>query len=477
VVRGIAAVIVTSGLLACSSAGDGRASSSSGAASTSTSGTPSTTSTTTARPAGGAPGVDDPYFPDLGNGGYDVGHYDLDLFVAPDGNVEATATITAKATQALGAFDLDLRGLEVRSVTVDAAAATYERHDREVVITPAAPVDAGTPFTTVVTYGGTPEPVSTDAVGGALVGWQRNRGGSFVMAEPEGASTWFPSNDHPSDKATFTIHVTVPAGTDVAANGERTANDDVAGATRSTFEMPEPMATYLATVVVGHFDVRTASGPAGITIRDVYPAGRADELAPVFATQADMLGYFATVFGPYPFAVYGALVTDGLGGLDFEAQTMSLFGGAVDEEIVAHELVHQWFGDSVSVQAWDDIWLAEGFATFGSWLWEEHGGGRTTAQRARQQRRADLGPIRDPGREGMFDDNVYDRGALTLEALRETIGDDVFFRTLSTYATRFRGGNVTTEDFIAVAEEVSGQPLASLFDPWLDAPGPPELPQ
>ncbi|MEO7555203.1 MAG: M1 family aminopeptidase, partial [Acidimicrobiales bacterium] len=200
-----------------------------------------------------------------------------------------------------------------------------------------------------------------------------------------------------------------------------------------------------------------------------------DDLAPVFAAQGDMLAYFATVFGPYPFAIYGALVTNGLGGLDFEAQTMSLFGGAVDEEIVAHELVHQWFGDSVSVRSWDAIWLAEGFATFGSWLWEEHQGGRTTAQRGRQARRPDLGPIRDPGLDGMFDDNVYNRGALTLEALRETIGDDAFFRTLSTYAARFRGGNVTTDDFIAVAEQVSGRPLASFFASWLDDATPPEL--
>ena len=321
------------------------------------------------------------------------------------------------------------------------------------------------------------------------MGWIATGDGSFVMSEPEGASTWYPVNDHPSDKATYTFHVEVPDGTTAVANGNlvsRTPNPS--GSVTWTYDVEQPMASYLAEVAIGDYQVTDTPGPAGITIRNAFDSTIASDVAPAFASTPDMISFFESLFGPFPFDIYGALVVSERTGEALETQTLSIFGDDVvsgDDAsvVVPHELAHQWFGDSVSLESWKDIWLNEGFATYGEWLWTEHAGGASVAQtahatQAKLREGSDpMPPPGDPGVQNLFGPSVYLRGALTLQALRSTVGDSLFFDILRTYASRYAGANATTADFISVATQVSGRnDLQPLFDAWLYQSPLPDLP-
>ena len=347
------------------------------------------------------------------------------------------------------------------------------RDGRELEITPAAPIADGATFTTAVDYAGTPGVQSVPGAGNLREGWIWDaEGGSYVLAEPDGASTWFPGNDHPTDKATFTFAVTAPDDLQVAANGTLSSHD---GSTW-TYDETDPMATYLATVVVGHLTFTDDPGPDGIQLRNAFTTDVAASAAHTFVVQGDMISYLETLFGPFPFKVYGAVLAPGLGGAAMECQTLSLFDAHdYSDDVIVHELAHQWFGDSVSVARWEDIWLNEGFATYAEWLWSEHEGRASAADIARQQAARHWDPPGAPGADRLFDQFVYVRGALTLQALREAIGDDAFFTTLRTYSSQRRFGLATTADFEATAEQVSGQDLRDLFQSWLYADAMPSL--
>ena len=309
-----------------------------------------------------------------------------------------------------------------------------------------------------------------------------------MLNEPEGASTWYPVNDHPSDKATYTFHVTVPDGFSVIANGNLVRQVPAGtGQTTWTYEAKDPIASYLTQVAIGDYRLTTEPGPNGITIRNAFASPLADDAAIDFSRTNEMLELFTADFGPYPFDVYGALVVNEQKGAALETQTLSSFDatfvdGTVDgDEVAAHELAHQWFGDSVALSSWKDVWLNEGFATYAEWLWSEHVDGTPVAETAAHVHEQLVGSpsstlAGDPGVDHLFDAAVYLRGALTLQALRLTVGDDAFFTTLRTYASRFAGKNVTTDDFIQVANEVEGRDLQGLFDLWLYREELPALP-
>jgi aminopeptidase N len=444
--------------------------------------TTSSATTTTAAPVGraGASGVGDPYFPDAGNGGYDVDRYLLELTWNPTRqHLEGTTTIRAIATEALASFSLDLVGLDVTAVDVDGGAARWERPDgHELVVTPARTLPAEATFTTVVRYGGTPAPIAGPAP--LEPGFMTDGREVYVASEPDGAATFFPANDHPTDKATYEIRVTVPDDLDVAANGvlRETIPNRAVGTETWVFEAPDLMATYLVQVVVGNLRVERLTGPAGLPIRNVYDADAGARVREAFASQGEMIDFFDDLFGPFPFATYGAVVVDEELGFALETQTLSLFGSDLAAEpVVAHELAHQWFGDHVSLASWADIWLNEGFATYAQWLWSEHRGAGSVddiALASARTRGLDVPPA-DPGPNRLFHATVYVRGALTLHVLRHELGDDVFFRLLRTWVDRYGGASATSADFEALAAEVAGRDLRSLFDAWLRAPGLPVL--
>ena len=438
-------------------------------------------SSTTAGGTVGAVGVGDPYFPGLGNGGYDVAHYDLALtWDADAGTLDGVATITAEATQDLTRYDLDLSGLEVRSVEVDGRAAKVARHDRELVITPSRTLAEGAAFITVVTYDGTPTPISegTDLFD---VGWQTNGREAFVVSEPSGAETFYPSNDHPTDKATYSFHVTAPSDQTVAANGLLQGTRPGDGVTTWDYEARDPIASYLVQIAIGDYELVDGGTVAGIVVRHAIHRSILEEAKATVARTGEMLQVLEQIWGPYPFEAYGVLVVDEPLGFALETQTLTLLGSDIGtagrgaEVILLHEMSHQWVGDSVSLASWKDIWLNEGFATYSEWLWTERTGGPSAARQARSRFGTLNVPPGDPGNDELFGDSVYVRGGRTLQAVREAVGDAAFFRILRAWPVEHRYASASTADFEALVERESGQDLHALFEQWLFDPTEPSL--
>jgi len=423
----------------------------------------------------GAAGIGDPYFPSYGNGGYDVAGYDLKIKYDPSTQrLDGTATITATATADLSRFNLDLAGLTVSAVTVNGGSATHTREDNELVITPTAGLATGAEFVVEVGYGGEPEPLTSPDLGDG--GFLRTADGAIALGQPESASTWFPVNDHPLDKATLDIAITVPDGLSALSNGVPGPTSTADGWTTWTWSEQTPMASYLTTMVIGDYRVSTSTHdgkPMVIAIASALPARGPAERA--LARTGEIADYLAGLFGTYPVDAYGGIVvTDERIRYALETQSRPVysdvfFGSGPETWVVVHEVAHQWFGNSVSIHHWRDVWLNEGFASYAEWLWAEHDGG-TSVQESFEREYAETDwsqPAGDPGRSALFSRAVYKRGAMAVHALRRTIGDDAFFRLLPTWTAQRRNGNATTEQFIAVAERVSGQPLRPLFDSWL----------
>jgi aminopeptidase N len=303
----------------------------------------------------------------------------------------------------------------------------------------------------------------------------------LVLSQPDGAANFFPVNDHPLDKATYTFRITVPEPFEVAANGALEETIDQGELTTFVWEMRAPMASYLATVNIGEFDIETGQSPNGIPIRNYFTSGLGKAYRQPFARQGEMLDFFSQIYGAYPFEVYGSIMLDTEMETALEAQTLSIYGtdlldweDTTPEHVVAHELAHHWFGDSVSLADWSDIWLNEGFATYAEALWVEHTeGGEALDEWVTDiyEYVAEAGdefiPPGEPTPDDLFNEGVYCRGALTLHALRLEVGDEAFFEILATYFARYKDSSVRTDDFIAVAGEVSGQDLGAFFEAWL----------
>ncbi len=647
-------------------------------------------------PRPGATGVGDPYYPLDGNGGYDVGHYDLAVTYNPaTDRLIGRATISATATQALSAFDLDFYSLTVRSITVGGTAATWTRYGQELKVTPSAALAKGSAFTTVITYDGVPKPV-TDELGAN--GFFHTGDGAFVAGQPHSAATWFPVNDHPIDKASYTFHVTAPKGLQVLANGVLQGSTVYGSMRTTTWNAPDKMASYLSTIAIGNYRVKhyTKSGiqywdgiasslytpyatpesgsqyaisqnsllgykrlshvirvPAAgadlafdinrsteqgfdyvfveahtvgandwttlpdrnghtaaaidqdaacaygltgfhpflehyLTVQDDgsctttgttgtwnaatgdsdgyekwdvdlsryagkqvqvsisvvtddavlrngvfvdnvvsstgqgttgfendgnkldgwtvpgapagspgntddWVAGTADlvvttgEIAQAsLHREPEILAFLSKNFGPYPWKTSGGIVTNVQGmGFALETQTRPIYAPDFFDSlesgssVVVHELTHQWYGDSLAVKQWKNIWLNEGFATYAEWLWSEHEGLATTQDIFDGYASIPADDpfwsvtIGDPGPGHLFDIAVYWRGAMTLHALRQKIGDATFFTLIKRWAALHAGGNVEIPQFIALAERLSGKQLDSFFKTWLYTPSKP----
>lgn len=426
----------------------------------------------------------DPYLPGHGDPAYTVDHYDVDLDYAVVGNrLAAIATLTIRAlVDELESLTLDLHGrLKVLGVHVEGGARYTHRHGRLRVRLPRA-LAAQERAELRITYRGVPQMVR-DEYGES--GWEELEDGVIVASQPGGAPSWLPCNDRPDAKATYRLTIAAPSDYHVVANGVRVAEERKAGARVWVYEQREPMASYLATVQIGRYAEHELAAAPMPLFGVVVPAMR-ERFDEAFVDQAQMVIEFERLFGPYPFGCYRTVVTEDELEIPLEAQGLSVFGSNLltrdweAQRLIAHELAHQWFGNAVTARQLRDIWLHEGFACYSEWLWSEASGRRTVEVCAQEfwERLAALPQdlvLGEPGVSDVFDDRVYKRGALTLQAIRLAAGDVGFFSLLRTWVERHRYGSVTTDDFAALVREVCGDEAADLLQPWVYAADLPPL--
>ncbi|MFD9332661.1 M1 family metallopeptidase [Streptomyces sp. NPDC060065] len=448
----------------------------------------------------GASGVSDPYFPKLGNGGYDVTHYDLTLSYDPDTKrLNGTAEITAKATQDLSAFNLDLKGLDVDEVTVGSvesggtggedAEARWNRAGHELTVRPHDDLDKGDTFRTTVRYSGTPETLTDPD--GSEEGWLRTADGALALGEPTGSMTWFPGNHHPSDKASYDIKVTVPEGLQAVSNGELKDETTLNGRATFTWHSAEPMASYVATVAIGTYDITRTATNDGLPVIVAVDPTQAEASKKALASIPEIMEWEEYNFGPYPFSSTGAIV-DRQDDVDYalETQTRPVFPGAPDTELLVHELAHQWYGDSVTPRTWRDMWLNEGFATYAEWLWQEDHDGDSAEETFDSLYQGDyyddpdldealwsFPPAKPSSAAHISDSPVYERGAMVLHKIRQTVGDDTFYDILQGWAAAHRHGNADTADFTAYVEKSAPDAdFTEIWEDWLYGEGKPAKP-
>ncbi|MDO9378701.1 MAG: M1 family metallopeptidase [Nocardioidaceae bacterium] len=430
-----------------------------------------------AGPTGGA-GIGDPYFPQDGNGGYQVGHYDLGIaYDHPSKRLAGTATLTARTTQRLTRFNLDLL-LRASAVKVDGRAARFTQGARELTITPPRALAKGQRFTVTVTYAGVPSALSSRGE----KAWFTTPTGGLAVGQPQVAAWWFPSNDHPSDPATFDIRVLVPRGTEAISNGTLVGTRPSGSKVLWHWKMTSRIATYLAFVAIGDYTIEqgTAGGYRYLYALDkALPAKVAANARKSLRTTPRVTAFLARRWGPYPYSSIGGVVPAVTFDFALENATRPVYDPGFFERgassgIVVHEMAHQWFGDEVAVKRWKHIWLNEGYATYSEWLWSQARGGTSTqAHFNRVYRNYEASNpfwktrIGDPGPSKIFDDAVYDRGAMTLHVLRKRIGDRAFHRLSTRWYRDNPDGLGSTREYIDLAEKITGRNLDPLFRQWL----------
>jgi len=427
----------------------------------------------------GASGIGDPYWPRDGNGGYDVLRYRVrnDWSFATQ-RLRGTTVVTLRATQDLRSLSLDLL-LPVSGVWVDGDRAAYRRPGpHELRVVPARPLAAGSTHEVRVRYAGEP---GRYAYAGERA-WLADRHEVVAMGEPHMAPWWFPANDHPLDKALVDVTTSVPRGTQVVGNGRLVSRERSGRKVAWRWRADEPMAPYLAFFAAGRFELERGVHD-GLrwtnAVSSRIPAAQRRRAHRDLRRSAAVVRWLEKDLGPYPFSVTGGVVTSLPTGFALENQTRPTYPSAPGQMrlLMVHELAHQWFGDHVAVARWRDIWLNEGFATFMEWRWSETHGGWSADHELRTTYEA-FGPreplwqvvVADPGPGRIFDWAVYTRGAMTLQALRNRVGDETFFEILRAWAQTHPTGNATTAEFEALAATVSGEDLDGFFDVWLRTP-------
>jgi aminopeptidase N len=444
---------------------------------------PATGGMRSAAPVDGASGIGDPYWPLDGNGGIDVATYKIsNRYALETKRLSGRTTIELTATHDLASFSLDFL-LDVSRVRVDGEKARFAKTDggHELRITPARPLLAGSRHTVVVSYADRP---ARHSYAGER-NWLASKHEVVTMNEPHMAPWWFPANDHPLDKAVVDVRIRVPNGREVISNGKLRDREVGKRSTQWHWRADEPMVPYLAFFAAGDFAIEKGTHrglPWLVAVSERL--GERDQAASMrlMRKTPTVVAGLEKDLGDYPFSVVGGITTGLNPGFALENQTRPTYPavGASATSLVVHELAHQWFGDDIAVERWSDIWLNEGFATFMEWRWTETHGGRSAAAILRSyydnvDASSDFWQVvvGDPGADKVFDGAVYGRGAMTLQALRNRVGDQVFWQVVRTWLREQRGGNGSTAEFEELAARVSGQDLGSFFDAWLRTPAKP----
>ncbi len=417
-----------------------------------------------------------------GDPGIDVTYYRLNLRVFPaatalQGVVRMTATVVAAS---ITGVTLDLSGsMTVDSVRMGQTLLQVTRYPTGFVASLPSPLLKGAAFSVDVFYHGVP--ASTGF--GSFV-FSETSGSPWVwsLSQPYGARDWWPCKDHQLDKAdSADIIVTCPGGLKVGSNGllrSTTDNDD--GTTTFFWAERYPIATYLISIAVGPFIAfsdwyRYSATDSMEVLNYVLPTHLAVAQQELPKT-VPMLGIFSHLYGPYPFLreKYGHSQFGRGGAMEHQTMTSTT---TFDEDVLAHELAHQWFGDLITCRTWQDLWLNEGFATYSESLYREARYG--TAEYRQMIRGRMASALNAQGSVFVTDTTtvsnlfavgrVYAKGAWVLHMLRHVMGDSSFFRAIRQYAAdpRFRYGTASTADFQGICEGVSGTSLAWFFNQWI----------
>lgn len=391
-----------------------------------------------------------------------------------------TAEITLIPREQLSEIPMNAEGLEISAVRVNGNNVSFTHAADTLHIV----YSAGMEDTVIVAvdYSAEPNPDWNDT--GFQTAWDH----SYTFSEPFGARRWYPCWDQPSDKFDrLRVSVNIPENWSLASNGMRVgSNPAEPGRKLETYEHFQPISSYLVMFAVGNFSEQIF-GEDNIQYRYfAWPRGDSAQAAFDFERTPQMVNHFSDLFGDYPFDQYGMVMTDIFGGWGaMEHQTFTTYGfNLVDsartfEGIVAHELAHQWFGDHLSPVDFRNMWLNEGFATYGDVLWSEFIRGEQglvdamrTATNICISEERNFPPsysIYDPPAERIFGVNVYYKGAWALHMLRKQIlGDSLYFAVMQDWVQTYGGGNVSTQDFISmIYDHYEGQDIDWFFDQWV----------
>lgn len=443
--------------------------------------------TSTPAPTFGEPSIGDPYALEMGNTGYDVQRYTIEVEMDPASEYfYGTTTIEAIATSDnLAALFLDFVSFDIDQVFVDGEAAEYYRKDAKLGIELPQWLPVGESFTMQITYQGEADLRAADFAShqDSFRGIFYPEDTIYVLSEPDGARFWFPNNDHPRDKAMFRLEITVPESETAVSNGtlvevvEDVPMQDGRLGHTYIWEHNYPMATYLATVAIGEYERLEDVSPQGVPLRHYTFAAERDEFVWETAVTGAALNWMSDLFDPYPYEEFG-YVTVYAPGVSLETQTMVLLStDMIDEDTIIHELAHMWFGNHVSLHSWGEMWRNEGFATYLSifWLFRDDAEALELFMAGLEQQviehdRVNPYPVKNPPPDELFGFNSYIKGALIVHELRNEVGDDAFWQGLQTYFQTYGGGTASDEQFQAVMEEASGQSLDAFFTEWLSAP-------
>lgn len=434
-------------------------------------------------------------------------HYEVSLKFGQQGALESsTARIQGVATTHTDAVPLDFsnfaKELQVKAGQNPLGMVQMTEHGL-LVQHPLAPQQE---FELEVSFQGKPSPVSHPAVPADL-GWLTNDAATVTFNGVERSSSWLPGDDNPANKATYEFKVEVPKGHFAVANGKLVGQNETPTGTEFHYSSRFPMASYLASV--NCFDskeyTRTEVSP-GFEV--VHPHGMETQVRNEFANHPKMMDYLTRRLGPYPFESYGAIVTDlhtdtylsrftdgthtieaDLGyQVAFEAQTRPIYPtGAIKgygdfEETLMHELAHQWFGNAVTKASEQDIWVNEAFPSYSGSLWREqkYGAELVEAEMQALHERLSEHQYKDtmarPDRDKLFSLENYGRMTLSMHALRRTLGDEQFFRTLAGVVEEHKYTSITVEQMVDTANRLNDGKLTEFFDAWLHSTKLPPLP-
>lgn len=453
-------------------------------------------------PAPGARTVGDRLFPALGNGGYDAQHYDVRLtYTESTTTMPASVTMRARATQALSEFSLDSVGQQIHAVTVDGRPAAFRLEAEKLVVTPETPIRDHRNFTVEVDYTADraqnpPPPSVPKGVPWPTRYWVDFPGGFAVMGQPDREHLFFPCNDHPSDKAGFTVTLTAPDDRTAVSDGHLVSRTEHGGDTTWTYRTTHPIPTDVLQLAVGRFRTVEQTGPGGLPVRSLLTetpfAGRTltGDMERTARETPSQLAWLEHQIGRgFPFDEYGVLgLPSSYDAVALETATVSTFGAGLanppeqEAETVVHELAHQYFGDSVSVASWDDVWLSEGHARYYERRYAASRGFIDLDASLKDEYEQDQANRTSEGPMGRFvsplavlwDADVP--GELMLTGLRTLVGDNAFRRIEQTFLDRYQDRSATTRDYVAIASRVAGRDLTPYFDAWLYGDRTPPMP-